>query len=207
MPSWARDSVMSLESATVTVAELAREHRSLAEIITALMNHDMISTDVLDGGHNAALAVAFALLGWLSMLYEPEIMRVSSDQIAISDVLDGYRSSAYFKLTQRSPDRRRKLPELLLSFGLMLRKEDVFTSEDGEDAGAIEQIAVVTPGGLNASTLTSLACLKVQWVDVIAPHLELDQATNTLFLYRYPSFCLANLPPENDGDARGMIHR
>ena len=189
------------------MAKLTKERRSLIEIMADLPPSETTSANTPEQHRNASLTVTFALIGWLSMLYEPEFTTTSSDQIALSDVLDGCRSSTYFKLVQKSPDCRRKLPEILLGFGLMLPKEGVFTCDDAEDTEALQKLAVVTPGGLNANTLTNLACLKIQWVDVIGPHLELDQATNTIFLYRFPSFCLANIPSDHDVSNKGLLHR
>lgn len=206
MPSRHLDSIVSVNSACVTIGSLAKNHCTLPDIVDSLVNQGLIIGSGDSHDDNLVLPIAFALLGWLSMLYEPDLTKTNPGELAIADVLDGYRGASYFKLTQKAPDRRCSVSNTLLGFGLMLPKEDVFTSEDSDESLKCEKIAIVRPGEFNVASLSSLAGIKVQWVDVIAPHLELDSATNTLFLYRYPSFCVANITDDASSNCKGIIH-
>ncbi|KAI7182165.1 hypothetical protein KC363_g8882 [Hortaea werneckii] len=188
------------------VAVGAKKQQSLDAITQSLLDRQLIvSNGDVDRKCMARMA-AFIFLGWQSMLYEADT-KPSDGAIAIADILDGYRSSSFFRLCPSCPQTGRSLAELLLSFGLMLPKADICTSEETEDLEAFENVKVVTPGGLNAAALSSLGHYNFKFVDTIAPHLELDKATNTIFLYRWPSFCLANTCASRDNEPDSILHR
>ncbi|KAM0456588.1 hypothetical protein ACHAPV_005092 [Trichoderma viride] len=42
---------------------------------------------------------------------------------------------------------------------------------------------------LNFATLSQLADAKIVWIDTVSGHLNFDMANQTLFLFRFPSFC------------------
>ena len=109
-------------------------------------------------------------------------------------------------LKQDQSTVKRSLPEFLVGFGLMLPRENLCISDDPEECLAFERVSITSPDMFNAALLQSLARINFKWVDVMAPHLEFDKATNTVFLFRYPSFCMANIPPQRDSNVRGVIH-
>jgi hypothetical protein len=89
----------------------------------------------------------------------------------------------------------------------MLPKENICISEDPEDCQAYEKIDIVRPEELNAFILHQLAKIEIEWVDVMAPHLEFDKATNKLYLFRHPSFCCANASLPEESSVRNMIYK
>lgn len=188
------------------VALGAKNKESLDTIAQTLLERGLVLPSSNVNGKALAIATAFTLLGLQSMLYEADTTDIT-ETIAITDILDGYRSIAFFRLRPNHPQFESTLADLLLGFGLMLPKAELCISEELEDIEAFENVKIVTPGCLNAAALSSLGQFQFKWVDTIAPHLELDKATNTIFLYRWPSFCLANLciAPEHLPD--GILHR
>jgi hypothetical protein len=188
------------------VALGAKNKQSLDAIAQTLADRQLITSSGNIDQKSLARITAFTLLGWQSMLYEAD-SRIMTGSISIADTLDGYRSSSFFRLCPSCPQTGRPLADLLLDFGLMLPKADICTSEETEDLEAFENIEVVTPGSLNAAALSSLGHFEFKFVDTIAPHLELDKATNTIFLYRWPSFCLANMCDPQEHDSDGILHR
>lgn len=188
------------------VALGAKNRQSLDAIAQTLLDRQLILSKGNIDEKSMARMLAFAFLGWQSMLYEADF-KIVTGSIAIADTLDGYRSSAFFRLCPSCPQTGRPLADLLLEFGLMLPKGDTCTSEETEDLEAFENVKVVTPGCLNAAALSSLGHFKFRLVDTIAPHLELDKATNTIFLYRWPSFCLANACTPHEHDLNSVLHR
>ena len=48
----------------------------------------------------------------------------------------------------------------------------------------------ISPTNFNIQVLSTLLRIRVQWVDTLALHLDYDQTTRTLSLFRYPSFCV-----------------
>lgn len=51
---------------------------------------------------------------------------------------------------------------------------------------------------LNYFTLHTIGRIKLKWVDTLTAHLAFDRSTRTLSLFRYPSFCVANVLRKND---------
>ncbi|KAF8242062.1 hypothetical protein K440DRAFT_591385 [Wilcoxina mikolae CBS 423.85] len=68
--------------------------------------------------------------------------------------------------------------------------------EEQPERVAFETTSVLSPRELNFALLQQFSGIKIKWIDNIAPHMELDTATGTLFLFRFPSFCLINIPPK-----------
>lgn len=149
--------------------------------------------------------IVFAVVGWQTMLYQPSFGTCPSHQFAIADTLDGYTGQAFMTLKQDYSRVNRALPDFLLGFGLMLPRENLCISDDPEDLQAFEKVVFVNPEELNAALLITLAHVTIKWVDVLSPHLEFDQATTTLFLFRYPSFCKANL--DDAVEQRNTLYR
>lgn len=109
------------------VALGAKKRQSLDVITQTLLDRQLIvSSGNVDRKCMARMA-AFTFLGWQSMLYEADTKPLDG-AIAIADILDGYRSSAFFRLCPNCPQTGRSLAELLLNFGLMLPKADICTS-------------------------------------------------------------------------------
>jgi hypothetical protein len=196
-------------TAYLKIAHYARtkECFSIDDIVAHLLNLDLVQAQDIGNRWEAVRAFVFAILGWQTMLYSPSFGTSPPQQLAIADVLDGFTGQAFMVLKQNQTSAKRSLPDFLLGFGLMLPQENICMSEDTEDRQAFESLAVINPGDFNAYLLQSIAKIRIKWVDVLAPHMEFDKATNTLFLFRYPSFCVANLPSPNDISSKGVIHR
>lgn len=185
------------------VAEFTRRGCSLEEMAERLLLLDLIKS----GGYDTkqvARTIVFAMLGWQTMLYEPAFQICPPQQLAIADVLDGYFGQAYMKLKQDQSRVSDCLSDFLLGFGLMLPTEGLCVSDDPEDCHAFGSVTIIHPAEFNVALLHSLAGINVKWIDVMAPHLEFDKDTNTLFLFRYPSFCLANISSQETNS--GVIH-
>lgn len=185
------------------VAEFTGRGCSLEEMAERLLLLDLIKPGCYDT-KQVARTIVFAILGWQTMLYEPAFQTCPPQQLAIADVLDGYFGQAFMKLKQDQSRVSDCLPDFLLGFGLMLPTEDLCVSDDPEDSHAFESVAIIHHAEFNVALLHSLAGINVKWIDVMAPHLEFDKATNTLFLFRYPSFCLANISSQETNN--GVIY-
>jgi hypothetical protein len=195
-------------TAFLEVANCARtkECFGIDDIVASLLSLDATQVQHTDNRWEAARAFVFAILGWQTMLYAPSFGTSPPHQLAIADVLDGFVGQAFMVFKQNQTSAKRCLPDFLLGFGLMLPRENICISEDTEDRQAFDSLTVINPGEFNAYSLQSIAKIRIKWVDVLSPHMEFDKATNTLFLYRYPSFCIANLPSPDDVSSKGVIH-
>lgn len=68
-----------------------------------------------------------------------------------------------------------------------------------EDKKAFLELKTIYPTAINAYTMTTIGEVTIEWVDSLACHLKYDSYSNKLFIFRYPSFCLAHI---NSGDWR-----
>jgi hypothetical protein len=166
---------------------------SIDEIVLHLVENKFLHL-VNEASPMVAKNLVFAVLGWQTMLYRADTRSCCPSQLAIADDMDGHKGQAYMCLRQSMSTCQAKLHQFLLGFGVLLPPlnfNSLLTEESGE---TFEQFKSVTTTSLNAYSLTCIAKVKIKWVDSLACHLEFDAHSNTLFLFRYPSFCVVNLP-------------
>ena len=121
--------------------------------------------------------------------------------------MDGYNGQAFMKLKQDYSMIKRPLSVFLLGLGLMLPKENTCISEDTEDCQAYEKVDIVRPEEINVFLLHRFARIDIEWVDVMAPHLKFDKATNILYLFKHPPFYIANLLLLEESSTHSMIYK
>lgn len=152
--------------------------------------------------------LVFAMLGWQTMLYRPSFGTSPPQQLAIVDDFEGCQNQCFLAFKQDLSSTKRPLRDFLLGFGLLIPPKNTCISEDTEERQAFESIVTVEPEELNADVLDSIAHVNISWVDTLSLHLEFNKATNTLFLFRYPSFCAANITGDSSNKSvKGVIHR
>ena len=195
-----RERVPDFASAFVETARL-NEMGSIYGAASSLIRLGHFKDNGQDEDLSYAISFAFAALGWQTMLYEPAFGTAPPDQLAIADILEGFAGCSYMSLRQSVARAKCPPTELLLGFGLMLPRANICISDDAEDGQAFEKVSIVRPEELNFFLLSSLAKVRIQWIDALAPHLEFDKATNTLFLFRHPSFCRANVLEDTTGQS------
>jgi hypothetical protein len=190
-PSLIRDHLQSLPESFEEIAIHATTvpATSLDDMASHLLRYEPLQYENDQDKRLAARSIAFAILGWQTMLYLPDLGACPMQQFAIADIMDGYNGQAFMKFKQDHSTVKHSLSEFLLGFGLMLPKENICVSEDAEGCQAFEKVDIVTPQELNAPILQQFAGIDIEWVDVLAPHLEFDKATNKLYMFRNPSFC------------------
>lgn len=145
--------------------------------------------------------LTFAALGWQSMLYQAAFNVCSVHELAIHQdssrphsglVFDTYRVSA--ELSDRP------LSVLLKAFGYLLPAR---SSQAARLASENSKTAMIWqplyPTETNAHLLHVLLNVRIQWVDMLALHLDYDKSSRTLSVFGYPSFCLEVL------HSRGII--
>ena len=138
-----------------------------------------------------ARSLVFAIIGWQTMLYRPALGTCPPQQLAVIDEQDGYRGQAFMALKQFQGSAKRPLHEFLMGFGILLPPADLCTSTSVEVRKSFTDLRTVEPSSFNAFLLHSIGQFKIKWVDVLSCHLEFDDRAKTIFLFRYPSFCVA----------------
>ena len=148
-----------------------------------LFRQDLDNKEILTGR-----ALVFAMLGWQTMLYRPSFETSPVEELAIVNVYHGYQGHAYQKFKQDAKNSEKRLDLFLEGFELLLPPGNEWHSYNTEEITKIE------PGEFNAYVLHSIAHVKLKWVDTLPLHLEFNKSTNTMYLFRYPSFCSASQP-------------
>jgi hypothetical protein len=164
------------------------------------------------GASAAQQLLVFAVISWQTMLYVPDLssgMPAPSSpllRLAIADDLDGHTGLARMYLKQSASACSQPLHELLLGYGMLLPPSNWSAGDSDEEQKALSSMRTAEPASCNAHLLESVGRLHIRWVDSIACHLEFDATTSTLFLFRYPSFCAANLAANTTAAASANIN-
>ena len=145
----------------------------------------------------------FAVLAWQSMLFLPSFDSCPLNENAVNP---GNRFAVYQDINQPNSGlvfdvfempmdlADREMAILLKGFGNLLpaRPPDLakLASETSKEASSWSPIV---PTEVNAHILSTILRVRIHWVDTLSLHLDYDQATRTLSLFRFPSFCVATL--------------
>ncbi len=184
-------------------------HQSIDGIVLHLKELGMIqyrNEDDRVAGHS----LIFAILGWQTMLYSPSFRTCPPGQFELVKTEDGFGGQAYTKARSDSFMVGNHVSQFLHEFGTMLPKPNMCVSDDQDEQQAFRDISIIDPREFNAYWLSSVAGIEIQWVDELALHLEFDKARNTLYLFRRPSFCLADLVTRRGGSSntpKSVLHQ
>lgn len=194
----------------IDVAEVleAQAEPSIDRIIDELVLSKLLNQISDEKSLNICRGLVFAILGWQTMLFQPSFGTCPPQQLSVVDDFDGYQGQAFLAFKQDTSEAKRRLNDFLMGFGLLIPPRNTCISEDTEERQAFDSIFTVEPGEFNGFVLESIAHIEIRWTDCLSVHLEYHKATNTLYLFRYPSFCAANLPKlVKDSLVQGVIHR
>jgi hypothetical protein len=139
-----------------------------------------------------AKSLLFTVIGWQTMLFRADCGSCPSTNFAIADETEGYRGRSHMQLRQHSNSSRDALHKCLLGFGVLLPPPNYDLSDNTEQKQAFATVVDVEPEYLNASLLVHVGRLAIKWTDCLACHLEFDAASNSVYVFRYPSFCVAS---------------
>lgn len=141
------------------------------------------------------------------MLYRSDLGSCPRAHLAIADEMDGHKGQANICLKQSQMCCKKSMHEFLLGFGVLLPPRNFTISEVSDNKQAFKEIRAADTAAFNAHLLTSLGGLNIKWIDSLACHLDLDRDSNTVFLFRYPSFCALNTRVERANDLpKSVIH-
>ncbi|KAJ8131984.1 hypothetical protein O1611_g1640 [Lasiodiplodia mahajangana] len=172
---------------------LAAGPKSVDSIADTLVNRNFVD---IESSYEAVLSVkdlVFSIIGLQTMLYQPYFDLNSPGSYQIFDEMSGYQGATRLNLCQSSDSSARDLSDFLLGFGLMLPPSNYCVDGSDDDQQVFNKIKTVIPGDIDAYVLSRLCGVRFQWVDSLSCHLELDKHSGTLFLYRYPSFCVSSI--------------
>lgn len=165
---------------------------SIEAIATSLSNKGVISGDILDGTSRSksCYQLVFIVISWMTMLFKAKENPLNNGlQLSLVDSSDPrkvLRSATWRKLV--SPiEGLSTLPlkHLLARFGK-------FTLLPASTESALVgkyNFGVLLASNFSYETLGKVAKIRIEWVDSMTLHLEFDERTATLKLFRFPSFC------------------
>jgi hypothetical protein len=178
--------------------------RSINDIVQFLLEDGNISVGYEHQHIDSALSLVFTVIGWLTLLYRPDALSCPPAEFCIADEMDGHRGEGHMSLKQDRMGSSKRLPDFLLGFGVMIPPANYHAFEDAEEIKLFDKLKSVEPSTLNLSLLTTIGGVSVEWTDCLACHLELDRDARLIYLFRYPSFCQANL--RDAGAKAGIIY-
>ena len=167
------------------------QYPSIDDIVAHILNSGVIDEGKSKNKTREVHSLVFAIIGWQTMLYRPALGTCPPQQLAVIDEQDGYRGQAFMALRQGLDSAKRPLHDFLLGFGILLPPSDLCTSTNVEVRKSFTELKMIEPSSFNASLLDSIGHMKIKWVDNLSCHLEFDERASTIFLFRYPSFCIA----------------
>ncbi|KAG9242073.1 hypothetical protein BJ878DRAFT_191868 [Calycina marina] len=166
---------------------------SIDEVIAHLIQNGCIQSTSDPNSHLTMNSLVFAILGWQTMLYQPDIRSCPFSQLAIRCQMGLHQGQCHMSLKQGQSACKKSMHEFLLGYGMLLPPRQFCVPETAEEKEAFKRQTTVSPESFNAYFLTVFGGINITWVDSLPCHLEFDSDSNTLFLFRYPSYCLMNL--------------
>lgn len=136
----------------------------------------------------------FSVLGWKSMIYQPEFNVCTPDQLAVHHD-NGPNSGLVFDRYKVPADMcDRPLFSLLKWFGNLLpARSSSSTQVAVETSKTAASWVALYPSEVNAYLLHTLLGVRFRWVDSIALHLDYDKSSRTLSIFSFPSICASQL--------------
>ena len=178
------------------LAQVAEDLESQKELSLVHMVHQLkhkkgyIKVNCED---NLAIQMVFQICGWLTTLWDP-ILDVSQTHFTIqkADRAARRRSACHIPTVTQNrlsiDERGTPFYRLLTRFGTLLPKPQILlreSSRGGIEAGPED----ISAKYLDFHSLHQDLNLKLEWTSTLNQHLEWDQRSNILYVYRYPSIC------------------
>lgn len=190
---------------------LAPGPKTIDSITNSLLELGLVLSQNNHGAAQSIKDLVFSILGWQTMLFKPDFVSADAQVpgcFNILDEMDGYHGETRACLTQPGAYASKKsLPEFLLGFGMMLPPPNysAFANDDDQQKSFVE-CKTISPKEINAHVLKNICGLSFRRVDSLSCHLEMDKRSKTVFLYRYPSFCVYHLrhqqAPREKGESK-----
>jgi hypothetical protein len=157
---------------------------SIETALKQAVEDEILNEETLKGPlHQKALSILFSCVAWISMLYPPvpptpplyeNITIDRSECLCIAD-------------SQPISNTNRPVCEIIQEFGPLLPvRRDSVIPNTSDSVFSAESIYVSL---LNASTLTQIGGIQIEWVTNVSSHLAFDPETPKLMIFSLPSFC------------------
>ncbi|KAL7897407.1 hypothetical protein HDV63DRAFT_401614 [Trichoderma sp. SZMC 28014] len=183
LPQTAAVKAASAPKQSVKSLAVAQESATIDGITDGLVGLGVLTVNDNYEAYQSAKQLVFAIIGWQTMLYKPNLSSCTTGDFAILDETGGYRGETQVCLVQLPQSCKQDLPSFLLGFGLMLLPRDYCAFDNPDDKKIFQETKTITAKDLIAHILTKVCGVRIQWVDSLSCHLDLDRHSGTLFLY------------------------
>jgi hypothetical protein len=194
----------------LTTWELARKPErltlgSLVEELNAKGRLDMCFQIGNQQTEKLALQLGFFVVGCSTKLYRLRSNPLSLDKFQI----DGYDTKTqnyhkYFLKTQVSEDgTQRPIRDFLQEFG----KIPLRATQRPRDNSEPQAHEFIDPTTFNAKVFKNTLGMRIVWTTLLSAHLDYDDRSRSIFLFVFPSFCLANIPQGNFNNHVNLVQR
>ena len=145
----------------------------------------------------------FYLVGTATFLYRPKIDNLFKDVYVIEerDPQTCHRYSSILTGTLSAPSPRRSVRDFIKGFGELLP----ITSAARKSS--LDESLPLYPAEFNAHVMVSTLRMKIVWTDMLGAHLDFDDRTNTVYLFKYPTFCLMSMSPKEEAKNKTILAR
>lgn len=199
-----------------TINKLEREGRemeiSLDNIIEELSAANLLASPVeLDHVRQ----MVWSLAGHITMLFDPKTATANFDKLqlrrpAATLIARGkHRGTVITAFSQPVMKAEEPFYQMLTQFGALLPE----VRQSGPVGGCCHTASSASeshfyPNYVFFDVLKNVAQLKIEWVNTLNMHLQLDERKRILRLYRFPAFCrllYADGPTENEPNGKGSF--
>lgn len=169
--------------------------KSIRSITAHLVEAGLLSIATDYTALSNAEAFVFSLVGFQTMLFSANLpASLAAGSFTIHDETDGHRGEAHLCLEQPAVRaREHSLADFLLHFGMVLPLANYCMSDGADEQRLFKQTKVVSSMDLDACLLARFCGIRFAWTTSLSCHLELDKSAQVLYMFRYPSFCLAHI--------------
>lgn len=188
-----REAVQELESVskmhTITLeifSHLNNGSASLESTCNHLFEKNLVLTSDLE---TTLYNLVFKIISWITLIYKTEDrLPLNARELVL---LDGSNPetqgvSRRFQCEINNETMSLHLHHLLAHFGNFMPPQFPPRKVEGY-RGTMDDSIIIS--NINYHTLSTIAQIRIEWVDTISLHLEFDEKALALKLFRYPSFC------------------
>lgn len=151
------------------------------------------------------LRLVFFLLGCSTTLYTFQSRPLSLDsfQICGYNAKTNYYYSSYIRIQVSEEGVQRPVRDFLQGFG----RFPLRASNTPRDNLELHTRVAIDPIDFNAKILKNTCGIDVVWTDILSTHLDYDERSKSLFLFQFPSFCLASIPRAGANNHVNIVQR
>jgi hypothetical protein len=161
----------------------------------------------------------FMAFGWISMLYDPDtqpsvnkLQLLRATRVRSPSQTSTLKTEFLHTFEQGFQQLRQPLDNLFCGFGTILppfespltRCPSPTSPSSMKPTGHEGSSEYLILSFLSYHTLIKVAKIKIEWVESLNLHLEFDEGTRVLKLFRYPSFCRLMYP---EAGSQTFLHR